>query len=637
VFGDFWGNGPRILAGARHPNVAHATMHAMTQRCATCFTAVGDDTLLSDRGEPICTSCQEKAELHQGAGRAANAIFASSGGALALGALAIFFDPCLVPTLAGVIAGLTTLSLLARHPEHRARLGSRAYVAMSLSVLGMALSIVAPLAGLLFQHAIVQQSAERVAGGPVGEVPAAVERAPDPVREIFATRLPDWVVALDADVAGAPHAAPRDVASTHAAVLGAVDAALPALHEAFASFLADAETFSEGGAEVDDLALTNRLTLLNAALADAHVDYYVDALLLGRGARLRVLASTYAVQRRRRFTSGERIVNGLDLDRIDTLSFEQTLLGYTRPEVRYALVLVRRVEDFLIERSLPSIHSVDESVIVRGYEDEPDAGWVTDFETWVHEDLSREASQIVTQRALLDLSAAVARRRVAVDAMTHALLSSGIRVRSPRTLTWDTDSLAPYAHTAGPAVIGEVRAAQRALDAPESIATYRALEAAHLASIARHEAQHRIDYEDDRIVLHVPAALAVYTGRTESEDRVNDMAERSNAELSAYLSQVAREPDRVLTNLVHVVSFPMSRHDWNRPETYAALVIFETLAQELGISHGDFLVDRRIVRAQIARVYGSIRGHTGTAVAEAAQRGWASLYGVPLPSLDETP
>ncbi len=601
--------------------------------CATCGTAVGSDTLLSDRGEPICAACQERVELAQGDARAGRAIFASSGGALALGALAIFFDPCLLPTVAGVVAGITTIGLLVRHPEHRARLGMRAHVAAALALAGIALSIVAPFVGLLFQHAIVQQADERAAGGAV-EAAAEPEAPPDPVREIFATRLADWVVALDADVAGHPHAAPRDVAGTRASLLAAVDANAPSLHEAFAAFVDDAESFSRGGNETDDAALTNRLTLLDDALTRADVPYYVDAILLARGDRRRVLASSYFVERRRRFASGERIVTALDLDRVDTLSFEQSLLGYTRPEVRYALVLVARIQDFLIERALPSIHSVDESVIVRGYEDESDVAWVTPFENWVHEDLAREARQIVTERALLDLASAIVRRRIGIEAMSHALLHDGVHIREPETLAYDTDALAPYARLAGPALLGEVRAAQTLLDATDMVTTYDALEAAHLASVARHEAQHRIDYEDDRIVS-VPAALAAYTGRTEFEDQVNQLAERANAELSAYLSQVAREPERVLTNLVHIVSFPMSRHDWSRPESYAALVIFETLAHELGISHGDFIVERRIARDQIARVYGSIRGHTGAAVAEAARAGWASLYGVALPPLEE--
>ncbi len=609
-------------------------MYTHPMHCATCGKTVGADTLLSESGEPICAACQEKAELAQGDQRAARAIFASSGGALALGALAVFFDPCFLPTIAGVLAGLGTLGLLARNPEHARRLGSRAWVAALLALAGMGLSVAAPFVGLLFQAAIVHQADERAAGGAIEAVPE-VEAPPDPVRELFVTQLSNWVVALDADVAGQVRAAPRDVASTHAAVLSAVDATEPTLHAPFAAFLDDAERFSRREEGTDDLALTGALVALDDALAAAGVPYYVDAVLLVRGARFRVLCTSFHVARRRRFTSGERVVNGLDLERVDTLSFERSLLGYTRPEVHHALVLVSRIEDFLIERALPSIHSVDESGIVRGYEDEQDVAWVTPFETWVHEDLAREARQVVTERAVIDLSAAVVRRRIAIDAMNHALLSLGVTIRAPRTLAYDTNVLAPYARSAGPALLGEVRAAQRELDTPEMRASYEALEAAHLRSVARHEAQHRIDYEDDRIALHVPDALAAYTGRTEEETRVNHLAERSNAELSAYLSQVAREPDRVLTNLVHVVSFPMSRHDWTRPESYAALVIFEELARELGISHGDFVVDRRVVRAEIAHVYGSIRGHTGAAVATAAQRAWATLYGVSLPPLEE--
>jgi hypothetical protein len=606
----------------------------MAQRCATCGVDVGTDALLSDRGEPICAACQQKVDLAQGDQRAATAIFASSGGALALGTLAVFFDPCLLPTIAGVVAGITTIGMLVRHPEHRVRLGARAWIAVALALAGIVLSIVAPFAGVVFQYVAQRRAAEHAAGGAI-ETVETPPPPPDPVREIFASRLPDWVVALDADVAGSPHAAPRDIATTHAAVLSAVDASAPALHDSFASFLDHAERFSRREGAVDDLALTSALVALDDACVQAEVPYYVDALLLTRGDRYRVLASSFHVDRRRQFASGERHVTALDLDRIDTLSFEQSLLGYTRPEVRYALVLVARIEDFLITRALPSIHSIDESVIVRGYEDESDVSWVTPFEEWVHEDLGREASTVVTERALIDLAAGVVRRRIAIDAMSHALSRTGVRIVVPHTLAYDTNPIAGYAHAAGPAVLGEVRNAQRALDAPEMVATYDALEAAHLRSIARHEAQHRIDYEDDRIALHVPDALAAYTGRTESEDQVNHLAERSNAELSAYLSQVAREPERALTNLVHVVSFAMSRDEWGRPESYAALVIFESLAHELGIGHGEFVQGRRVTRSEIAHVYGSIRGHTGEAIATAATHAWATLYGAELPPLDE--
>src|SRR4051812_40122815 len=116
-------------------------MYTQAMHCATCGKAVGDDTLLSESGEPICATCQAKAELALGDARAARAIFASSGGALALGALAVFFDPCFVPTIAGVLAGIGTLGLLVRNPEHRARLGARAFVAAGLAVLGIVLSI----------------------------------------------------------------------------------------------------------------------------------------------------------------------------------------------------------------------------------------------------------------------------------------------------------------------------------------------------------------------------------------------------------------------------------------------------------------------------------------------------------------
>ena len=69
----------------------------------------------------------------------------------------------------------------------------------------------------------------------------------------------------------------------------------------------------------------------------------------------------------------------------------RSLLGYTRPEVRYALVRVDRIEGFLVEQVLPSVQAAEESVIVRDYADETGTQWVTDFEGWAHEDLRAEA------------------------------------------------------------------------------------------------------------------------------------------------------------------------------------------------------------------------------------------------------
>ncbi len=466
---------------------------------------------------------------------------------------------------------------------------------------------------------------------------APTDEVRHPIDPVLRDALSAWVVALDQASAGRPADPPGDVASRHAAVLTALASAHADVEivDAMRGLLDVSESFSAEASADGDERITGALVALDDAFARHGAPFYVDAVLTEsvRADRRRVLASSFSVRQRRVFRSGERRITSLDLERIDDLNFERSLLGYTRPDVRYALVLTARVESYLVQQVLPSIHSADESVIVRDYADERDIEWVTTFETAVHEVLREDASASGQRDAIIALAAAMARRRHAIESMTNELHEHGWRIPALETYRWDLVQAASTLELAEAATRREVRDAQASLDAPGLAATYRALEEIELHSIALHEVQHRIDYEDDRRFA-VPDALAAYTGRTESEDRVNRLAERSNAELSAYLSQVAREPARARSHLVQISTFVMNPDGWGRPECYAALVIFELLARELGVTHGPLIVRRRVQRAEIARIFLAARAHTGVEVAAAASAAWRGLYGVDLPPLE---
>lgn len=460
-----------------------------------------------------------------------------------------------------------------------------------------------------------------------------------PLERAIREALPRWVVALDARSLGRAQAN-EAVAATHAAVLAALtDAgAAPDVVEAMRAFLIAAEEHSARPSGDGDERVTRALVAFDDALARHGVPFYVDAVLTerradaGGEARRRVLASSFRVRGRRVFRSGARRITSLDLERVDGLSFERTLLGYTRPDVRYALVLTSRVEGFLVGHVLPSIHAADEASFVTGYEHERDTAWVGLFELAAHDVLREEAATVVALEDLSRLAAACTRRRYALEVVTRELERHDWRMRAVETYAFDP-SLVRGLDILTPAVRRELLDAQAQLDAPAMLAVYRAYEEAELFSIAQHEAQHRVDYEDDRLVA-VPDALADYTGRTEFEDRVNHGAERSNAELSAYLSQIARDPQRARSHVVHVSRFLMARELWGTPESYAALVIFEQLARELGLEPGPLVRSPSIVRAEVTRLFLDLRTRSSAEVAAAATRVWERLYGVPLPELE---
>ncbi len=69
------------------------------------------------------------------------------------------------------------------------------------------------------------------------------------------------------------------------------------------------------------------------------------------------------------------------------------------------------------------------------------------------------------------------------------------------------------------------------------------------------------------------------------------------------------------------------------PEAYAAVALFESIAEEAGVEHRSLIEGRRIVRAQVARIYGELRSRSAEELSALAGRTWARLYGSELPAL----
>ena len=512
----------------------------------------------------------------------------------------------------------------------------RAGVATAMGLVGCAAGLALGVAAWMVVPQLLAPAPEvepTRAGAPAAE-PTAPEEPEHPLAPVFARALPDYVVALDARSAGREHAPPLDVTSVRARLLEAL-ASEPELSEAMTGLLDAAEGYV--GNQQDDVDVWfNRLVRVHDALAQRDIPFYVDAELvenLGTG-RQRVLLASYTVHQRRAYHVGGERVWSLDLTRLDTLNFERSLLGYTRPEVRYALVLTDRIEQMLVRDLLPSIHDAAESVIVRGYEDETGIEWVTDFERWAHEDLRAEAEALGSRRELHALAAAIVQRRNGIRDASYSLERSGVRLRQPTGYRYDVDGLSEWSASADAEAIAKAREAEAAL---RTVTLRRAWDRLHEAiaeSIATHEVQHRLDYAADRLIA-VPEVLARHTGETTSEDRVNERAERANAELSAYLSQIAQRPPLARTSLVHVASFAMARESWRMPEAYAAVALYEALADEARLPHGDFIRARRIARGEVASVYGALRERPPAEISALAAAAWKRLYGQDLPAIRE--
>ena len=114
--------------------------------CARCGDFVdGASTLLSDTGDPICTGCNDRAELGEGEHRAASAIFATSGSAFGFGLIGCVVNPYFLMTVLGVLSALSTFGLVIRHPEYRKHLGWRLPATIVVASLGLLMSLLAPV------------------------------------------------------------------------------------------------------------------------------------------------------------------------------------------------------------------------------------------------------------------------------------------------------------------------------------------------------------------------------------------------------------------------------------------------------------------------------------------------------------
>lgn len=462
----------------------------------------------------------------------------------------------------------------------------------------------------------------------------------DAERAIFAERVPAFTIALDRfrasrggpDEAAARAAAEAEAARTVADAGRALSADtvsfLRAVLDQSIAVVASDESVGRYAAE----SHVRSVDALDAALQAEGLGYYVDAEVLSeRSGRGRVYLSTFVVENVAIYTAGERTVRALRLRRLDRLNFARAVLGFTRPQVRDALVLMERIEEHLVQAIVPALaedgampiaDERDSSEILIGVGRVAAAGVREEAAVWMGGDGSRAYA----------LGALLARRHAIFATWSERLLERGIVLREPDTYVIER---APYAALESALTPGERRDLDEVVEALADEAhqrTYRAIEARFVASIERHEVQHRLDFEMGTLGT-LPPRLEALTGALRRGDYVNLLAERSNAETSAYLSELARDETLVRANLALLVRSLFDPHLWGTAECYAALVVVEGLAARLGIPHGALVAGHAIDRAEVARAHLALASRPDAEVREAAYALWAELYGRPLPEL----
>jgi hypothetical protein len=487
--------------------------------------------------------------------------------------------------------------------------------------------------------------AEKPAPAPRGAFATGGTPAPLPgdevIRRVFAKDLPAFLIALDRlSDARRTGAAPderasleQEVEAARARAAGAdVTAALGEGAARALTALMDAAAAAAGAktGAADD-ALAEATGVLDDTLAAAGAGYFVDGDVIESDGRRLVLAYAFAVERVSLFAAGSEAVRALHVRRIDRLNWSHTLLGFSRPHLRSAVVLLDQLEEQALDLTGPALAA---GAPLRLFDDDPD-GVPADVRAAVEAragEIARASfGALPGLEGASGLGEVLRRRREVLQALEKRAESRGATLVVPGKLRLPEGFAAQLEGFATKEELAALAKADKALERADMERTFGALRDAVAASVERHEVQHRLDA---RKPLAMPKALADLVGPAEKDGHERRHAATARAELSAYLAELARDAQTGAVGLGSVARFLFQRRSHGTPECYAAVVILEGLADTLGLPKGDPLVARGAVdRRAAGRLYLALAAQPPERVREAAKRLWEQLFAAPLADL----
>ncbi len=460
------------------------------------------------------------------------------------------------------------------------------------------------------------------------------------VRRVFATLLPRYVIALDA------HAAAHHAGGNTRDTRIVVDAArrnlladrvrvalgrptLAGLRALLDAALAAAEAPHETADRRAD-ELTSAMHGLNANLAARNLGYAVDTDVRDDDSGRRfVLIFSFAVERVRLYRSGTHAIHAVRLGRIDELGWHYNLLGFTTAERRDALIMLDQIDARLAARLLPQLD-----------EDPPPFYALTSAErrTRWYRTLSRQVARVV-KRAYAGLDPAPKRvvrlgmllaQRGRLFRRWKARISfvapTGLRV--PTALMKNLEALTPRKEFAA------LQATQKKLTTMESSRVYNRSRELLIASIERHEAQHRIDHAGTRAPPMPPSLEKLTGGVRDDQGNPRPRAMRARGELSAYVAELGRDSRTSGVGLSIVTQFAIDSDFWGTAECYAALVLLDSVSVAANLDPKlPLLRDGKIDRAAVVDRYVALTELPPEALQAAARSAWKTLFGGPLAPL----
>ena len=406
--------------------------------------------------------------------------------------------------------------------------------------------------------------------------------------------------------------------------------------------LFDAAAALNGAREPERLKeASHRLTLaagaLNRSLGASGRPYFVDTDVLPGPAGAQAALLGFYVERETQIRSGDETHRVVHLWRLDRLNLVQGYTGYTRPSMPAATVLLDQVETDLVRYVLPALPDGEPMTLIdEATELEVEArggGWVKGVNSRAGE-LVRgyfAATELGSDPAVRRVGELLARRRALIESWRKDLAGLGHVLRIPERLVPEADYAEDLSLRVPRAQLGEWDSLHSDLAARQQLDAFLRLRDFYVASVERHEVQHRLDFA--RGLVPIPEILRKQLGVEDPLDAPEgSLRARAREELSAYLASIIASTHSPVLELVL-----LSRHVFvGRGGTYwhAALAVFRGIALELGLDP-DALIGRGVIRPErFAKLWSALFEKSPPDLRAAASRFYVKAYGFELPNVE---
>jgi len=389
--------------------------------------------------------------------------------------------------------------------------------------------------------------------------------------------------------------------------------------------------------EAAESDLAEGVRQLNRALQEAHRGYFLDSYaVLYQDERPETALYLFRVVARRTWSVTRGPVDeveALHLRRLDHLNLVQLLLGYTSKRMDVAALLLDQLEEDVATRIGPSL--AQDALMPRSLaEDEGDPPeWESDFRRAAGTAIraaveAANPSDIAGYRAL---GAGLAARVALQAEWNQTLAKRGMSFSAFDQLPISDALYDEVEQRLGARERDRLRLLQDELDTDDNRHRFAALLELHARSVEQHEVQHRLDYALEHDFVVPDALLALLGIPRGSALAAHDDVQRVALELSAYTSEIARDPSWAAVALTLISEHLIDER--GGAEARVAVLVLDALREELKIPGLRLADTPPVTPSRAADAYLALIVVPPENLARAAQAVWERWFGRPLPTL----